>query len=125
MRGFFFWLILAILLISGCLQASSPSLTFTTAPCDQTINPYSPPQAAVTDQRWVDEKTLSIEGYVKTWCSGGKITGSFTIDGNNLNLLYSVIADGPVTTCLCAHNVTYTLSNLKHRTYAISLNGGG
>jgi|GEM_PF-7119596 len=113
-----------MLLISGCLQTPLPSLNFTTAPGDQGLDEYSEPQAAVTGQKWIDRKMFYIKEDVKTWCAGGRITGNFTIDRNNLNLLYSVIPNAPVPSYLCSHNVTNTLTNLEYRNYKISLKGG-
>jgi hypothetical protein len=98
-----------------------PNLKFSTSQCNSDIDPYSKPKKGILSQNWKNNKTLIIEGYVKTYCGGAEIDGDYNLEGNNLILKYKIKTGDAVTSCICAHKLIYEISNLKHKDYSISI----
>ncbi|MDD5172365.1 MAG: hypothetical protein PHF60_05005 [Candidatus ainarchaeum sp.] len=111
-------LVIILLLFAGCV--SQPQLKFSTAPCDQNIDPYSKPAAGMLDQRWEDG-TFVAEAFVKTYCGGADITGSYMLQGNDLVLKYRITTGEAVTSCLCAHKLVYEFTDLQRNDYNVTL----
>jgi hypothetical protein len=111
--------IVLLLVFSGC--TSRPELKFSTAACDQNIDPYSKPAAGMLDEKWNDDVTFVAEGFVKTYCGGADITGSYMLQGNDLILKYRIATGEAVTSCLCAHKVIYEFTNLQRNDYDVTL----
>lgn len=97
------------------------NLSFSVDKCDSNIDPYSPPQEGILNQRWSDDGNFIIEGFVKTVCGGAKITGNYSLSGNDLTLKYQISTSGPVTSCLCARKAIYEFKNIDHKDYNITL----
>ncbi|NYZ74112.1 hypothetical protein H0O00_03140 [Candidatus Micrarchaeota archaeon] len=112
-------IIILMLVFPGCV--SQPELRFSTAPCDQDMDPYAKPAAGMLDDRWEDDGTFVAEGFVKTYCGGANITGSYMLQGNDLVLKYRITTGEAVTSCLCAHKVIYEFTNLQRRDYNVTL----
>jgi len=98
----------------------APTLDFSLGVCDSKIDPYSQPPAGILKQAWLDKTTLQVQGFLKTYCGGAKITGDFKLKDLALDLYFKITTDGPVTSCLCAHKLTYKISNLEKRDYTVS-----
>jgi hypothetical protein len=113
--------VVMMLSVAGCLQASVPHLDFTTAPCIPPMDPYTGPPAGVLNQSWSQERMLSLEAYLNTYCAGAVITGDFAIEGDQLVLLYNITTEGPVTSCLCTHRLVYTILNIEKREYRVMI----
>ena len=97
------------------------NLEFSIGQCNSNIDPYSPPIEKILSQEWLDDGTLLVEAYLKTYCAGAKISGDYELKDINLILKYKVTISGPVTTCVCPHGLTYKISNLEKKDYQISL----
>lgn len=102
-------------------SGSSPTLNFSTEKCNLELDPYSFPHEGILKTVWENQNTLVVEGYVKTFCGGANIEGSFSLEGNNLILKYKIKTEGAVTKCNCAHKVIYKIANLEKKDYSISL----
>ena len=100
---------------------SETVLEFSTGQCDSSVDPYSQPDAEVISQKWLNEGTLLVEGYLKTFCDGAEIRGSHEVKGNNLILKYKIEISGPVTECNCTHKLIYKILKLERENYQISL----
>ena len=96
------------------------SLEFSTGKCDSNIDSYSGPVSGILSQTWSDN-TLLVEAYLKTYCGGAVISGSYEVKDNSLILEYKVKISGPVTTCVCTHKLIYKISKLEKKDYQISL----
>lgn len=111
--------IVLLLVFAGCI--SQPQMKFSTAPCDQNIDPYSKPAAGMLDERWNDDGAFVAEAFVKTYCGGANITGSYTLQGNDLVLKYRITTGEAVTSCLCAHKLIYEFTDLQRKDYDVTL----
>ncbi len=111
--------VVMMLSVAGCLQASAPHLDFTAAPCIPSMDPYTGPKAGILNHSWTDHRMLSVEAYLKTYCGGAVISGDYSVQGDQLVLLYNVTADGPVTSCLCTHRLVYAISNIERRDFQV------
>ncbi len=104
-------------IVVGC--STRPGLAFSVEGCTSAVNAYTAPSEGILNSSWASQDVLVVEGYLKTFCSGAIISGDYRSAEDNLFLTYSVTTIGPVTTCNCAHKVSYRISGLEHRQYSI------
>lgn len=98
-----------------------PNLLFSIGECDEKINPYSPPPSGILDQKWKDETTLVVESFVKTFCGGVDISGNYSLNGDSVVVKYSLQQKEVYTRCICAHKLTYEISNIEKKDYTVSI----
>ena len=112
-------LVLGVFLV-GCLK--QPNLKFSIEKCYEDVGPDSRVAAdGVLDYKWLNENTMLIEGFVKTYCGGAEITGDYNIEDNNIILKYDIEVGDAVTRCICLHKLIYEISNLEHNDYSVSM----
>jgi len=119
-------LILTVVVIIGIASFlffnHSSNLKFTVdETCELDIDPYLDSREGILKQTWIDEDTLKVEAYVSTYCEGGKITGDYIIDENDIVLKYDVKKIIGVSKCDCPHKVIYEISGLEKEDYSISI----
>ena len=100
------------------------NLNFTVGECNSEIDPYTNPMFGIISKEWLNENTLLIKAYLKTYCGGVEIRGDFKIKGDKLILEYDFITGEYLTQCNCAHELNYEISNLEKKDYSISFNSG-
>ena len=117
--------VIVILIISGCAKQADekqPDLKFSIEKCYEDVGPTSEvPADGILNNEWVNEDTMLIEGFVKTYCGGAEITGDYGIEGNNIILKYNIEIGQAITRCICLHKLIYEISNLEHKDYSISM----
>ncbi|MFH1258107.1 MAG: hypothetical protein ABIG96_01640 [Candidatus Micrarchaeota archaeon] len=118
------FLVAAIAFYSS-LPVRNPNLVFSTSRCVN-FNEESPTDYLILNQSnlnvsWKNQTTLVIEGIIVTHCGGDKITGDYSVDGNEITLKSKVEMGAIVTGCICPHKVTYELLNLEKKDYSISV----
>ena len=106
-----------ILIMPGC---SARNLTFTVKSCLPGIDPYKGPRAEILSAKR-EGNSLTVRGFVKTYCGGAKIKGSYTVRDNTLFLAWSVSKSTAVTRCLCAYGVTWRIEKLPPHELTVKL----
>jgi hypothetical protein len=111
--------ILVVIVIVGCIQ-QSPNLEFSAGPCDTSINPLET-DMGVQEVVWSDDTTLVVTVLVGLNCAEEIEGGDFEILGNRIILVYTSPKCETCATCMCAHELTYTFTNLEKKEYQFEL----
>jgi|GEM_PF-3218611 len=106
-----------IMLLPSC---ASRNLTFAIGGCLPNIHPYSGPRAEILSFKKTSS-TLKANGYVKTYCGGAKIRGSYTIKNKTIFLSWSISKSSQVTRCICAYSVSWKIDKLPPGEFNVKL----
>jgi len=98
-------------------------LNFSTGGCSENIEPYTKPWAGIISEEWINDDSLLIKGYVKTFCEGAEIKGDVKVKGDKIILKYEIKEVGFVSGCNCVHGINYKISNLNKKDYLIIIQG--
>ena len=120
------------MLLLGCTDSPSnqttnqPSnLTLVAGPCDENTIPYIKENLGIKDVTWLDDTTLKIKAIVSINCANTIGHGNYktSIGNEGLFLEYKIIKpiSGIVASCMCAHELNYTISDLEQKDYSIEI----
>lgn len=115
------FIIVILALIFLVFYPKDDNFEFSISRCDSEISNDSESEDGIISQKWLDEKTLVVEGYVRTYCAGVKIDGNYIIDNDNLILRYNLKIGTGVAKCICPYRLTYKLVDIEHKDYFIKL----
>ncbi|MGD2249074.1 MAG: hypothetical protein PVF58_11770 [Candidatus Methanofastidiosia archaeon] len=110
---------IVILVMASCIS-QSPHLKFSAGPCDKSIDPRQE-DMGVKDTHWVEETTLVVTVMVGLNCAEEIEGGDYYIIGDTITLKYTSPQCDVCATCECAHELTYTFTNIKKKEYTFKL----
>jgi hypothetical protein len=100
------------------IKPHAKDLDFDFSMCDRPGPDYSP---TVQKTEWVGENELSIEGLTSSSCSAKYWLGNYSMVSDHQILLeYTTLGYGS-SACSCPVELHYTISNLEHQEYIISI----
>lgn len=117
------YIVAAAVILAGLFifpSCASRGLTFATGGCLREIHPYSGPRAEILSFKKTGS-TLKADGYVKTYCGGAKIRGSYTIKERTVLLSWSISKSLQVTRCICAYSVSWKIEKLPLGEFNVKL----
>lgn len=116
----------APVLMEPVLWSTDATLLFRHGSCDQSIDPYKSEMLGVRDVSWRDDTTLMVQANVVINCGEDILSGSYERSADNTLILsyQSPQCGGTVSCarCICAHELSYTISNIEKNEYNIVLN---
>jgi hypothetical protein len=110
---------IVIIVMASCIN-QSPHLEFSAGPCDESIDPRQE-DMGVKDTHWVDDTTLVVTVMVGLNCAVEIEDGNYHIVGEIIILKYTAPECDVCATCECAHELTYTFTNIEKKDYTFEL----
>ncbi len=109
-----------IILFTSFASCGTRNLSFARRGCLAEENPYGPPKAGVISKRW-HKNRLIVRCFVKTYCGGAAIKGSYLLEDDTVLLQYGIKKSFAITRCMCAHEVMYTIKDIPRKDYNIKI----
>ena len=88
---------------------------------DVYVDPFNKSQLGIKEITWINETTVNILAYVSTNCAYWIEGAGFHIYNNKISLTYYIGKTDLIAYCICAHGLSFTLSNLEPGEYNFEL----
>jgi len=128
--------VIIIILVAAAImlfKTDQPAnLVFSAKACDKSINAFNSSQMGIQEKTWLDDTTLLVRANIGINCGESiKNFGDYRASGNtappNYLVLYYKVnpcnLQGVLNTCMdciCAHELSYKISNLPQKDYIIT-----